>query len=119
MAEIGFMPKALSSRPEPYSHDWQPGQPYNKIFAGWRYPPKDYKKWAELVYQWVKHSIDRYGKKEVESWYWELWNEPDIGYWGGTKHEYYKLYDYTADAVKRALPTAKVGGPHATGPLPP
>src|SRR5687768_11667712 len=118
MAEIGFMPKALSSRPEPYAHDWQPGQPYNKIYTGWRYPPKDYNKWAELVYQWVKHSVERYGAKEVESWYWELWNEPDIGYWGGTKHEYYKLYDYTADAVKRALPTAKIGGPHATGPLP-
>src|SRR5688572_11640512 len=94
MAEIGFMPKALSSRPEPYAHDWQPGQPYNKIYTGWRYPPKDYNKWAELVYQWVKHSVDRYGKKEVESWYWELWNEPDIGYWGGTKQEYFKLYDY-------------------------
>ena len=116
MAEIGFMPKALSSRPEPYAHDWQPGQPYNKIYTGWRYPPKDYNKWAELVYQWVKHSVERYGAKEVESWYWELWNEPDIAYWGGTKHEYYKLYDYTADAVKRALPTAKIGGPHATGP---
>jgi xylan 1,4-beta-xylosidase len=118
MAEISFMPKALSTRPEPYAHDWQPGQPYNKIYTGWRYPPKDYNKWAELVYQWVKHSVDRYGKKEVESWYWELWNEPDIGYWGGTKQEYFKLYDYTADAVKRALPTARIGGPHATGPLP-
>jgi xylan 1,4-beta-xylosidase len=118
MAEISFMPKALSSRPEPYAHDWQPGQPYNKIYTGWRYPPKDYNKWAELVYQWVKHSVERYGQKEVESWYWELWNEPDIGYWGGTKQEYFKLYDYTADAVKRALPTARIGGPHATGPLP-
>ena len=58
----------------------------------------------------------RYGKKEVESWYWELWNEPDIGYWKGTPEEYIKLYDYTADAVKRALPTARMGGPEVTGP---
>ncbi len=47
---------------------------------------------------------------------WELWNEPDISYWRGTPEEYNKLYDYTADAVKRALPTARVGGPGTTGP---
>ncbi|GAB3262462.1 hypothetical protein GCM10027347_28170 [Larkinella harenae] len=116
MAQIGFMPEALSSKPQPYRHDWQPGQPYDKIYTGWRYPPKDYEKWAELIYQWVKHSVKRYGKKEVESWYWELWNEPDSPYWGGTVDEYNKLYDYSVDAVRRALPTAKVGGPHVTGP---
>ncbi len=116
LAQIGFMPKALSSKPEPYRHHWAPGNEYGNIFTGWAYPPKDYEKWAALVYQWVKHSVDRYGKEEVESWYWELWNEPDIGYWQGTTEEYIKLYDYTADAVKRALPAAKMGGPETTGP---
>jgi len=116
IAEIGFMPEALSSKPQPYKHNWEPGNKYSNIFTGWSYPPKDYKKWADLVYEWVKHSVQRYGEKEVESWYWELWNEPNIGYWQGTVQEYCKLYDYTADAVKRALPTAKMGGPHATGP---
>jgi xylan 1,4-beta-xylosidase len=115
-AQIGFMPKALSSKPEPYRHFWKPGIKYEEIYTGWAYPPKDYEKWAELVYQWVKHSIDRYGKEEVESWYWEVWNEPNIGYWQGTTEEYIKLYDYAADAVKRALPSAKVGGPEGTGP---
>ncbi|WPP50849.1 GH39 family glycosyl hydrolase [Catalinimonas niigatensis] len=116
MAQIGFMPKALSTQPEPYRHYWKPGAEYDEIYTGWAYPPKDYEKWAELVFQWVKHSVDRYGKKEVESWYWELWNEPNIGYWRGTTEEYIKLYDYTADAVKRALPTARMGGPETTGP---
>lgn len=116
LAEIGFMPEALSTHPQPYQHQFEPGKNYGTIFTGWAYPPKDYKKWAELVYNWVKHSVERYGKKEVESWYWELWNEPNIGYWQGTVQEYCKLYDYTADAVKRALPTAKMGGPHTTGP---
>ena len=114
--EIGFMPKALSVKPEPYQHSWKPGARYEEIYTGWAYPPKDYKKWAELVYQWVRHSVERYGREEVESWYWELWNEPNIGYWQGTTEEYLKLYDYTADAVKRALPTAVMGGPNATGP---
>ncbi|MBE9464609.1 beta-xylosidase [Dyadobacter subterraneus] len=116
IAQIGFMPEALSSHPQPYRHFWKPGDNYNDIYTGWAYPPKDYAKFAELVYQWVKHSVEKYGKKEVESWYWELWNEPNISYWKGTTEEYIKMYDYSADAVKRALPTAKVGGPEVTGP---
>jgi xylan 1,4-beta-xylosidase len=116
IAQIGFMPQAMSVKPEPYRHYWKPGAKYDEIYTGWAYPPKDYQKWAELVYQWVRHSVDRYGKKEVESWYWELWNEPNIGYWRGTMEEYFKLYDYTADAVKRALPSARIGGPETTGP---
>jgi len=116
LVEIAFMPKALSTNPEPYQHKWRPGAPYEEIYTGWAYPPKDYEKWAELVYQWVEHCAERYGEDEVLSWYWELWNEPNIGYWQGTAEEYFKLYDYTADAVRRALPQAKVGGPHSTGP---
>ena len=110
--EIGFMPKALSVRPDPYQHDW----PKGTLWTGWSYPPKDYKKWAELVHRLVLHLIERYGKREVENWYWEVWNEPDIRYWQATPEEYFKLYDYTADAVKRALPSARVGGPASTGP---
>jgi xylan 1,4-beta-xylosidase len=115
LMEIGFMPKALSANPEPYRHNWEPGDPYNRIYTGWTHPPKDYQKWADLVYQWVRHSVERYGREEVASWWWELWNEPDIAYWAGTDEEYLKLYDYTADAVKRALPAARIGGPHVTG----
>lgn len=116
IAQIGFMPEAMSTNPQPYKHHWQPDQKYGDIFTGWAHPPKDYEKFAALVYEWVKHSVARYGKGEVESWYWELWNEPDIGYWKGTTEEYIKLYDYTSAAVKRALPTAKIGGPETTGP---
>lgn len=116
LVEIGFMPEALSTKPVPYQHKWAPNQPYSRIESGWAYPPRDYAKWAELVRQWVLHSVQRYGRQEVESWLWEVWNEPNIMYWQGTPEEYQKLYDYSVDAVKRALPTAKVGGPHSTGP---
>jgi xylan 1,4-beta-xylosidase len=117
LAQIGFMPEALSQRPQPYRHHWKPGTPYQSIVTGWATPPKDYGKWSELIYQWVKHSVARYGQKEVESWYWEVWNEPDGSYLiaPDTKHEYFKMYDYAADAVKRALPTARIGGPHTAG----
>jgi xylan 1,4-beta-xylosidase len=114
-AQIGFMPQALSSKPEPYQHEWRPGFPYGEIYTGWAYPPKDYAKWAELVYQWVTHCVARYGAKEVESWYWEVWNEANIAYWKGTPEEFRKLHDTAIDAVRRALPTARVGGPDTAG----
>ena len=110
--EIGFMPEALSTHPEPYASHW----PTRGETPGWSRPPKDYDKWGELVRQWVLHSVERYGKAEVESWYWEVWNEPDGGYWSGTPEEYDKLYDYAAAGVKKALPTARIGGPATTSP---
>ena len=116
LVEVGFMPEALTSKGGPYSHHWQPGDNYNDIYTAWTAPPKDYGKWAELVRQWVLHSIDRYGLDEVNTWYWELWNEPDIAYWSGSAEEYCKLYDYTSEAILSVLPTAKVGGPETTNP---
>ncbi len=116
LVQIGFMPQALSTHPDPYQHHWKPGDNYNDIYTGWAYPPKDYSKWAELVYQWTRHCVDKYGRAEVDTWLWEVWNEPNIAYWKGTPDEYQKLYDYSVDAVKRALPTARVGGDDSTGP---
>ena len=114
--EIGFMPQALSTKPDPYQPTWIPGGKNEQYSIGWSYPPRDYAKWGELVNQWVRHSVEKYGRAEVATWYWEVWNEPDISYWHGTPQEYDKLYDYAADGVKRALPEAQVGGPASTGP---
>lgn len=113
--EIGFMPEDLSLKPEPYQHQWTPTARYDQIYTGWAYPPKDYAKWSELVYQWTKHCVEKYGRAEVGKWYWEVWNEPNIGYWRGTPEEFFKLHDCAIDAVRRALPTARVGGPDVAG----
>ena len=112
LVEIGFMPQALSTHPEPYRHAF----PKGTIFTGWAYPPKDYAKWAELVFQFTRHLRERYGETEVKTWLWEVWNEPDIDYWKGTPEEFFKLYDFSVDAVLRALPEARIGGPDSTGP---
>jgi xylan 1,4-beta-xylosidase len=112
LVEIGFMPEALSTHPEPYRHNF----PQGTIYTGWAYPPRDYQKWSELVFQFVRHLRERYGDAEVKTWLWEVWNEPDIEYWKGTAEEYFKLYDFSADAVLRALPEARMGGPDSTGP---
>ena len=115
LVEIGFMPKALSTHPEPYRHDFPRGK-VGDIYTGWAHPPNDYQKWSELVFQFVRHLRERYGEAEVKTWLWEVWNEPDIGYWQGTREEYFKLYDFSVDAVLRALPEARIGGPDTTGP---
>jgi xylan 1,4-beta-xylosidase len=134
--QLGFMPEALSSAPagRPYRHFWKPGAAYNDIYTGWTYAPRDYRKWEELCFQVTRHFVQKYGRAEVESWWFELWNEPDIGYWSGSvgpssgrddplgpgkaqtrREEFEKLYDFTVEGVRRALPTARIGGPEVTG----
>jgi xylan 1,4-beta-xylosidase len=113
--ELGFMPKALSSQPDPYHIPWptKPGE-----VEGWSAPPKDYKLWGKLVHQVAEHMVKRYGVAEVSTWYWEVWNEPDISYWRGTEQQYNQLYDYAVAGVRQAIPGARVGGPATTGPAP-
>jgi xylan 1,4-beta-xylosidase len=116
--QIGFMPEALSSAPAgtPYQHPWRPGFDYRLIATGWSHPPNSYEKWGELVYRWTRHNVERYGRAEVEKWYFEVWNEANLSvYWQGTPEDFYKLHDIAIAAVRRALPTARVGGPDVAG----
>jgi xylan 1,4-beta-xylosidase len=110
LVEIGFMPQALSTHPEPYRHTFPKGD----IYTGWSYPPRDYDKWGKLVHAYAEHLKQRYGS-DIDNWMWEVWNEPDIGYWHGTPEEYDHLYDVTANAVRSVLPKARIGGPESTG----
>ena len=64
--EVGFMPEALSSNPQPYKPEWSPGASFDKYYVGWSYPPRDYAKWGELVYQWVRHEVEKHGAGEVD-----------------------------------------------------
>jgi xylan 1,4-beta-xylosidase len=104
------MPEALSTHPEPYRHTF----PNGDIYTGWAYPPKDYEKWGKLVHAYAEHLQQRYGA-QIDGWMWEVWNEPDIGYWHGTPEEYDHLYDVTTNAVRNVLPHARIGGPESTG----
>ena len=108
--ELGFMPEALTTAPAGVTY----GDPKE---GGWKYPPRDYAKWQELIRQLALHSLKRYGLRYVSQWYWELWNEPDISfYWQGTVQEYCRLYDHTVAGLTEVLPQAKVGGPGTTNP---
>jgi xylan 1,4-beta-xylosidase len=112
--QLGFMPEALTTHPQNYPHH-PPVDERAPVEGGQSYPPKDYVKWGNLVCEWTKHCVAKYGQAKVGQWYWEVWNEPNIMYWHGTHEEYFKLYDYASDGVRRALPNAKVGGPETAG----
>ena len=116
MVELGFMPQALSTHPDPYHIGWplKPGE-----VEGWSFPPKDSKRWQQLCRQVAGHLVARYGMETVSTWYWEVWNEPNLPYyWRGTEAEYNQLYDSAVAGVRQAIPNAKVGGPATTGPGP-
>ncbi|QLC67063.1 glycoside hydrolase [Flavobacterium sp. LPB0248] len=104
--ELGFMPNALASGKETIF--WWKGNVT---------PPKDYKKWEDLVRNLTQHFKERYGDEEVKTWYFEVWNEPNLspGFWSSTQQEYYKLYDYAVRSVKAVNPAYKVGGPATAG----
>jgi xylan 1,4-beta-xylosidase len=102
--ELSFMPKKLTSDPNALHAFW-----YKQNVA----PPKDWDKWQQLVENFTRHLVERYGENEVSQWYFEVWNEPNLDFWVGDPKEstYYELYDRAALAVKRISPRLRIGGP--------
>ena len=102
--EIGFMPKRLAFNPDALHPFW-----YKPNVS----PPKDMDRWDALVTHFAQHLVDRYGIDEVATWYFEVWNEPNIDFWNGIPRDesYFDLYAHTARALKGVSPRLRVGGP--------
>jgi len=99
--EFGFCPKDLAT--ETGTVFWWKGNGS---------PPKDYAKWSELIRRTVQNWIRRYGLEEVRTWYFEVWNEPNLNpFFRGTKSQYFELYRTTANALKEIDSQLRVGGP--------
>ena len=99
--ELSFMPRALAS-----------GSTTVFKYQGNVTPPKDYKKWSALIQSFISHCVERYGESEISKWFFEVWNEPNLKtFWTGTQHDYFRLYRYTAEAIKTVSGSFKVGGP--------
>ena len=99
--EIGFMPTCLASKE-------------NQIFpyGGNNSMPKSDESWEKLISKFIKHIINRYGKDEVESWYFEVWNEPNLPvFFSGTKEDYFHLYEITVKTAKKIDEKLRFGGP--------
>jgi xylan 1,4-beta-xylosidase len=101
--ELSFMPQKLAREPLRQSF-W-----YHPYVA----PPKDYRRWDALITAFAQHLIARYGIDEVSQWYFEVWNEPNLDFWGGKPKQstYWALYDHTAQSLKAVDPRLRVGGP--------
>ncbi|HEX3683794.1 MAG TPA: glycosyl hydrolase family 39 [Bryobacteraceae bacterium] len=101
--ELSFMPRKLAANLTPHPFWYKPLPS----------PPKDPVKWSALLQAFTKHLLDRYGKAEVEQWYFEVWNEPNIDFWDGVPKQptYFALYDVTAKTLKSVDPNLRVGGP--------
>jgi len=101
--ELSFMPKKLAAE-DIHQAFW-----YRPISS----PPKDYAKWDDLMRKFAEHLVARYGIDEVATWYFEVWNEPNLDFWAGKPAEssYYQLYDETAKTLKSVSPRIRVGGP--------
>ncbi|MBQ2815141.1 MAG: beta-xylosidase [Clostridia bacterium] len=99
--ELGFMPEALASGPKTCFH-----------YKGNVTPPSDYEEWYKLVKAFTQHCVDRFGLEEVKTWYFEVWNEPNLDFFfDGTKEDYFELYKHSALAVKSVSEELRVGGP--------
>jgi xylan 1,4-beta-xylosidase len=101
--ELSFMPEKLAAKPAIFPFWYKPDVS----------PPRDYGRWGDMMEAFTRHLVARYGADEVAQWYFEVWNEPNIGFWAGDPKEttYYQLYDVTARAIKRVDPRFRVGGP--------
>lgn len=105
--ELSFMPKMLAS-----------GEGQCMFFYGGNVtPPADYAAWSKYIQDFIRYLIHRYGEDEVQSWYFEVWNEPDLNpvFFTGSKEEYFRLYEETARAVKEVDDKLRVGGPATSG----
>jgi xylan 1,4-beta-xylosidase len=101
VVELSFMPRSLAARAnETIFH-----------YKGITSPPSDWQKFSDLIVAFVSHHVARYGLASVQTWYYEVWNEPNCGFWTGTKEEYFQLYRVTALAVKSVHDSLRVGGP--------
>ena len=105
--ELGFMPECLKSKNTTVFH-----------YRGNTSPPSDYKKWSWFIRSFILHLLERYGRGEVRQWFFEVWNEPNLGgadsqsgFWSGSMKEYFKLYAVTARTIKSVDPSLRVGGP--------
>lgn len=99
--ELSFMPTTLSSGGETVFH-------YKANVT----PPRDYAAWGTFIGNLTRHWVDRYGVDEVGTWFFEVWNEPNLkAFWTGTQADYFNLYRVTAQAIKGVDGRLQVGGP--------
>lgn len=102
--ELAFFPKDMAAKDSKTQFWWKANISVDRNNFG---------KWHDLVKAFTQHVVDRYGIDEVLTWYFEVWNEPNLnpGFLDGTKSDYFRLYKEAAIAVKSVDKRLKIGGP--------
>jgi xylan 1,4-beta-xylosidase len=103
--ELGFSPQAMATSGNKIFY-WNGNTSHPRPAA-----------WKDLVDAFIRHIEARYGQQEIRSWYFEVWNEPNLsGFWEGADQKaYFELYDLTANTIKAVDPALRVGGPSTAG----
>ena len=104
--ELGFFPKDMAAENSKTQMWWKGYVSVDRNNFG---------KWHDLIKAFTQHIVDRYGINEVLTWYFEVWNEPNLtgtgGFFHGTKSDYFRLYKEAVTAIKSIDERLKVGGP--------
>ena len=102
--ELSFMPRKMAADPNKLHPFW-----YRPVVS----PPRNYDDWDAMIRAFTQHLVNRYGLDEVATWKFEVWNEPNLDFWGGEPKQatYFELYEHTARAIKSISPRLQVGGP--------
>lgn len=109
--ELAFLPSSMAAKDSKTVFWWKANIT----------PAEDsFEKWHDMVQAFTQHCVDRYGREEVLTWYFEVWNEPNLYklFWDGTKSQYFELYKQSVTAVRSVDSRFKVGGPSTSNFVP-
>lgn len=103
--ELGFFPEEIAMEGSKTQFWWEANVTVD--------PDKTFPMWHDLVKNFTQHVVDRYGIDEVRTWYFEVWNEPNLSgsFLDGTKSDYFRLYKEAVTAIKNIDESLRVGGP--------
>ena len=103
--ELGFTPEALKTSDQTIFY-WKGNTSHPRFDL-----------WAQLIDAFARHIIARYGIEEVRTWFFEVWNEPNLdGFFQyADQQAYFALYGITARALKAVDAGLRVGGPATAG----
>lgn len=99
MVLLTFMPEMLAKFPKKRKFNYLVSEPVNN------------KQWTQLVQALINHLIERYGRDEVRSWRFSIWDQPDNLYKFESDSDFFRFYRDTYLAIRQCDPKIPIGAP--------